>query len=238
MIELYHGDCLKILDDLIKNNIKVDAIITDPPYGTTDCKWDSILPLELLWKKLNKLSKPTTPIILFGNEPFSSHLRLSNLKYYKYDWKWNKTQITGFLNAKKQPLRKMEDIMVFYKKQPTYNPQMTKGKPYSIKRKHSTEVYKKQTNNETINNGERYPTNLIDIPQKRIKGGHPTQKPVKLLEYLIKTYTNENDLILDFTMGSGTTGVAAKNLNRNFIGIEIEDKYFKMAQNNIFKSYE
>jgi len=233
-IKLYHGDCLKIMDNLIKENIKVDAIITDPPYGTTDCKWDSIIPLDKMWEKINKLTNERTPIILFGNEPFSSHLRISNLKYYKYDWKWNKTQITGFLNAKKQPLRKMEDIMVFYKKQPSYNPQMTKGKPYSIKRKHSTDNYSKQIENETKNNGERYPTNLIDIPQIRVKGGHPTQKPVELMEYLIKTYTNENDLILDFTMGSGSTGVACKNLNRRFIGIELEEKYYKMARKRIF----
>jgi len=241
-IKIYKGDCLKVIDELIEKNIKVDCIITDPPYGTTDNKWDSIIPLNKMWEKINKVSKENTPIILFGNEPFSSTLRISNSKIYKYDWKWNKSQVTNFLNSKKQPLRKMEDIMVFYKKQPTYNPQMTKGTPYEIKRTHKTENYSKQINNETKNKGERFPTNLIEIPQIRVKNGHPTQKPVSLIEYLCRTYSNEGDLILDFTAGSFTTAIACINTKRNFIGIEIENKYFNMGkkriQDHITKEYE
>jgi site-specific DNA-methyltransferase (adenine-specific) len=240
MISLYNGDCLEIMDKLIEEGVIVDAIITDPPYGTTACKWDSIIPFEEMWLRLNKLIKPNGAIVLFGSEPFSSLLRVSNLNNYKYDWKWEKEQSTGFLNAKKQPLRHNEDICIFYKKQSTYNPQMRDGfTPYKRDRtndnKHGhTKNYNSQVPTITINSGQRYPINSIKFKRDNNSNSlHPTQKPVALMEYLIKTYTNENELVLDFTMGSGTTGVACKNLNRNFIGIELDENYYKIASERI-----
>ena len=237
MLELYKGDCLEVMDSLIEKGIVVDAIITDPPYGTTACKWDSIIPFDEMWLRLNKLIKPNGAIVLFGSEPFSSALRMSNIKNYKYDWKWEKEQGLGNLNAKKRPLVKTEDICVFYKKQCLYNPKMTKGKPYTIKRnKNKSEFLGKNGTKDgyiTENNGERYPVNIIFEKRELKNRLHPTQKPVALMEYLIKTYTNENELVLDFTMGSGTTGVACKNLDRNFIGIELDENYFNIAKERI-----
>ena len=187
-----------------------------------------------MWERLNKLIKPNGAIVLFGSEPFSSALRMSNIKNYKYDWVWIKEQGTGFLNSKKQPLKNNEQICIFYKKQPTYNPQMRTGfKPYICKQgKTKTENYGKQTGAVTISNGERYPLNTLNFNRDKDKQ-HPTQKPVALMEYLIKTYTNEGETVLDFTMGSGTTGVAAKNLNRKFIGIELDTDYFNIAKERI-----
>jgi len=240
--KLILGDCLKEMDKLIEQGIKVDAIITDPPYGTTACKWDSVIPLEPMWERLNKLIKPNGAIVLFGSEPFSSALRMSNIKNYKYDWIWDKVHPTNFLNAKKQPLRRNELISIFYKKQPTYNPQMIKrDKPRIIKGNGKTyhgdgkKVYGKFKSIDGVL-PEKYPTNIITISNaNKTNIQHPTQKPVELMEYLIKTYTNENDTVLDFTMGSGTTGVACVNTNRHFIGIEIEPKYFEIAKNRILK---
>lgn len=240
-IQLYNGDCLEIMDNLIQQGIKVDAIITDIPYGTTHCKWDSIIPFEDMWKRIKEIRKPTTPIVLFGSEPFSSSLRLSNIKEYKYDWKWEKTQATGFFNAKKQPMRCIEDICVFYQKQCLYNPQKTEGhKPVNSYTKYlstvnKTEVYGKCTKELSGGgNTDRFPRQLLTYSSdKQTCYLHPTQKPVALMEYLVKTYTNEEDLVLDFTMGSGTTGVACKNLNRNFIGIELDENYFKIAKERI-----
>ena len=166
-------------------------------------------------------------------QPFTSVLITSNLKYFKYDITWDKSQVTGFLNAKKMPLRRHEDILVFYKKLPVYNPQFTQGEVYEISRSHGTNNYGKQKTNSTKSDGRRYPTSILNVPQVRVKGGHPTQKPVALFEYLIKTYTNEGDTVLDNVMGSGTTGVACKNLNRNFIGMELDEEYFKIAQSRI-----
>lgn len=238
-MQLYHGDCLEIMDELIKKGIKVDMILCDPPYGSTRCKWDTIIPLDEMWERINKLIKLTGAVLIFGSEPFSSTLRCSNIKNYKYDWIWIKEQGTGVLNAKRQPLRNTELISVFYKKQCTYNPQMTKGTPYSTTRnpkgKHS-EIYNEQVDSiTTINNGERYPLTTIyfNREMQSIERFHPTQKPIALLEYLIRTYTNENELVLDFTMGSGSTGVACKNLNRDFIGIELEENYFNIAKERI-----
>jgi DNA modification methylase len=244
--ELIHGDCLIELPKIFDK--KIDLILTDPPYGTTQCKWDSVIPFELMWNQLKRVIKDNGAIALFGSEPFSSYLRTSNIEWFKYDWIWEKDNSTGFANSKKQPMRKYENITIFYKKQPTYNPQMTVGKPYTIKegiRKNSIKTLsgdKIQGKNKsnivsyfrTKNNnfGTRYPINIINF--KRERGLHPTQKPIALLEYLIKTYTNENDTVLDFTMGSGSTGVACKNLNRNFIGIEKDDKYFDIAKQRIF----
>jgi DNA modification methylase len=213
----------------------VDAIITDPPYGTTACKWDSVIDFGLMWEQLNRIIKPNGAIVLFGSEPFSSALRMSNIKNYKYDWVWVKEQGTGFLNSKQQPLRNNEQISVFYKKQPTYNPQMRTGfKPYKTKKGGLTDNYSKDYTEVVVteSNGERYPLNTLNFTRDNNKK-HPTQKPVALMEYLIKTYTNENETVLDFTMGSGSTGVACVNTNRNFIGIEMDDKYFKIAEQRI-----
>lgn len=240
-IQLYNGDCLEVMDNLIQQGIKVDAIITDIPYGTTRCKWDSVIPFEEMWKRIKEIRKPTTPIVLFGSEPFSSSLRLSNIKEYKYDWKWEKTQATGFFNAKKQPMRCIEDICVFYQKQCLYNPQKTEGhKPVNSYTKYlstvnKTEVYGKCTKELSGGgNTDRFPRQLLTYSSdKQTCYLHPTQKPLGLMEYLVKTYSNENDLVLDFTMGSGTTGVACKKLNRNFIGIELDENYYNIAKERI-----
>jgi site-specific DNA-methyltransferase (adenine-specific) len=219
----------------------VDAIITDPPYGTTACKWDSVIDFEPMWEQLNRIIKPNGAIVLFGSEPFSSALRMSNIKNYKYDWIWKKERLTNPLMVKKQAPRYTENISLFYKKQCTYNPQMTKRKEGN-KRNNTPKAYKDRTKVDTNKYSERvlsgnndliYQPNVLEFSMQR--GLHPTQKPVALMEYLIKTYTNENETVLDFTMGSGTTGVAAKNLNRNFIGIEQDEKYFKIAEERINK---
>lgn len=239
MIELYNGDCLEIMPQLIKDNIKVDAIIADIPYGTTACKWDSVITFEPMWDCLNRLIKDNGAIVLFGSEPFSSTLRMSNIKNYKYDWIWAKNRPTGLFLAKKQPLRYYENILVFYKKQPTYNPIMTKGKPNHTRGSliGKSEHYITNKFNESKLDGLKYPKNILffDRPHPPI---HPTQKPVALMEYLVKTYTNKGETVLDFTMGSGTTGVACKNLNRKFIGIELEKEYFEIAKERINKSYD
>ena len=205
----------------------VDMVLTDPPYGTTACKWDSIIPLEPMWEQIKRIIKPTGTTVLFGSEPFSSTLRCSNLGDYKYDWIWQKRPV-NFLNAKKQPLRKTERISVFGGKM--YNPQGLIYKPHVNKRSNSTETNGKhgESNASEYTN---YPTDVLEFIGER--GLHPTQNPVALMEYLIKTYTNEGDTVLDFTMGSGTTGVACMNLWRYFIGIEMDDKYFEIAKERI-----
>jgi site-specific DNA-methyltransferase (adenine-specific) len=238
-IKLYNGDCLDVMDKLIAEGVRVDAIITDPPYGTTACKWDSVIPFEPMWAHLHKLIKNNGAICLFGSEPFSSLLRMSNLKEYRYDWIWDKGSHSNPLLAKKQPLRIYETISVFYKKQPTYNPQMEQGKPYKKDygyQKHTTETIGAAVLFDRDNiTGIRYPKNIIKIGQNKNNREfyHPTQKPLSLMEYLVKTYTNEGDIVLDFTMGSGTTGVACKRLNRNFIGIELDKNYFEIAKKRI-----
>lgn len=225
------------MDKLIQQGIKVDLVLTDEPYGTTQCKWDEVIPFAEMWNKIHNISNINTPIVLFGNEPFSSKLRLSNLKEYKYDWKWDKVRGVGHLNAKKRPMMNVEDIIVFYNKQPTYNPQMReREKPRISKNNATQQVYGKSQDNfvgETLD--KKYPINLITYSKSAQKDMmyHPTQKPLELMEYLVKTYTNEGDLVLDFTMGSGTTGVACKNLHRKFIGIESEKKYYDIAVNRI-----
>lgn len=239
--ELYKGDCLEVMDELINKGVKVDCILADPPYGTTNCKWDSIIPFDDMWERINKLIKSNGAICLFGSEPFASALRMSNIKKYKYDWYWIKEKGKGHLNAKKMPLKSVETISVFYNSPPTYNPQFEKGLPYQkincSKSKLNKGVYgKTKESYDTINNGVRYPkTNLYFKSVQRTV--HPTQKPVELLEYLIKTYTSENEIVLDFTMGSGSTGVACLNTNRKFIGIELDDKYFDIAKNRIEDAY-
>jgi DNA modification methylase len=227
------------MDKLIEQGVKIDLILTDPPYGTTQCKWDSIIPLDTMWDKLKKLRNDNTPIVLFGSEPFSNYLRMSNIKEYKYDWIWEKSKATNFLNAKKQPLRAYENISVFYNKQPIYNPQMTQGDRYNKgirKQQTDDDVYGKFNQVKVENSdGLRYPRNVIYFKTAESEGKthHKTQKPVALLEYLIKTYANEGDLVLDFTMGSGSTGVACVNTNRKFIGIELDEKYYNIAKDRI-----
>ena len=240
-MDLRKGDCLEIMDKLIEEGVGVDAIICDPPYGTTACKWDSIIPFEAMWSRLNKLIKPNGAIVLFGSEPFSSLLRVSNLKNFKYDWVWDKHIPRNFINAKIMPMNKHEMISVFSKDKINYYPQMTlRDKPVKVKnyaKKHKDSTY--ALNTEGSNDKEyiythRNPDTIITDKWEANKGKqHPTQKPVALMEYLIKTYTNENELVLDFTMGSGTTGVACKNLNRKFIGIELDENYFNIAKDRI-----
>ena len=231
--KLYHGDCLEIMNQLISQGILVDMILTDLPYKVTWNNWDKIIPFNKMWIRINKLIKDDGAICLFGSEPFSSKLRISNIKGYKYDWVWCKEQGTNFLNAKRMPLRNNENISVFYKKQPTYNPQFTDGNPYTItKGSKSTNYCKTDKIVKTENDGYRYPLTVLNFKRDKNKF-HSCQKPVALLEYLVKTYTNEGELVLDFTMGSGSTGVACKNTNRKFIGIELDEKYFNIAKERI-----
>ena len=233
MYKIYNGDCLEIMDRLIEEGVKVDCILTDPPYGTTACKWDTVIPFDKMWERLNKLIKPNGAIVLFGSEPFSSALRMSNIKNYKYDWIWEKEQGTNQFLAKKQPLRKTENITIFYKKQTIYNPQMAIGSAYKANRVIGCELFGIPKKIKTVNKGERYPVNILKFNRELSNRHHPTQKPVALLEYLIKTYTNENEIVLDFTMGSGSTGVACMNTNRKFIGIELDNNYFNIAKQRI-----
>ena len=232
-MKLYKGSCLEIMKTIQDKSI--DAIITDPPYGTTACKWDSVIPFEPMWEQLNRIIKPNGAIVLFGSEPFSSALRMSNIKNYKYDWYWKKNKKTNFLNAKKMPMRQVETISVFFNKLGnTYNPIMKKrtSQKSGNKKYGNTKVYGKQSGNFKDNQSDYIlPSDLIEINTER--GLHPTQKPILLMEYLIKTYTNENETVLDFTMGSGSTGVACVNTKRNFIGIELDDKYFSIAEQRI-----
>ena len=239
MYELYNGDCLEVMDRLIKEGVKVDMILTDPPYGTTACKWDNVIPFDEMWIRINELIKTNGAIVLFGNEPFSSNLRISNIKNYKYDWYWNKTRPVGFANAKKMPLKDVETISVFYKKMPIYNPQ---GLIKCDKLINNSTKQIKHNNISALNGGSfkanTHKQEFTNYPRQVLKfsveyGLHPTQKPVDLLEYLIKTYTNEGELVLDFTMGSGSTGVAALNTNREFIGIELNEKYFNIAKDRL-----
>lgn len=232
-IDLRRGDCLEIMKDIPDKSI--DMILCDLPYGTTRNKWDSVIPLDKLWEQYNRIIKEGGAIVLFSQMPFTAELIHSNLKYFRYEWIWEKDNGTGFLNAKKMPLKIHENILVFYKKTPTYNPQMRKGfKPYKCKQgRHSSNYGAYEQGHITESNGERYPIDIIKF--KKDSGLHPTQKPVALLEYLIKTYTNENDVILDNCMGSGSCGVAAINTGRSFIGIEVDEKYFEIAKERIDK---
>ena len=231
--QLIHGDCLKVMESLIKDGVLVDAIITDPPYGTTACKWDSVIPFDEMWARLKKLIKPNGAVVLFGSEPFSSALRMSNIKEYKYDWVWDKTRGSNFASLKFQPFKCHELISIFSKKSHIYNPQLTKSRAYVRPSGEKSIVYgMKHDSIKTENTGFRHPLS-IQAFKKDQNALHPTQKPVALMEYLIKTYTLPGETVLDFTMGSGSTGVAAKKLGRNFIGIELEAEYFEIAKNRI-----
>jgi site-specific DNA-methyltransferase (adenine-specific) len=228
------------MEMMAEKGLKFNAIITDIPYGTTQCKWDSIIPLKEMWECLIKLSNFNTPIILFGNEPFSSKLRSSNFELYKYDWKWDKVRGVGHLNSKIRPMMCIEDIMVFYDKPCTYNPQMReREKPRKSKNNATQEVWGKSQNNfegDVLN--KKFPINLITFSKSAHKDMlyHPTQKPLDLLEYLVNTYTNDGDTILDFTCGSGTTLLAARNLKRKCYGIELEEKYCEVTKNRLVET--
>lgn len=232
--ELYHGDCLAVMDEMISSNVSVDMVLCDLPYGTTRNKWDSVIDLEAMWDRLEALTKENTCIALFAQTPFDKVLGVSNIKMLRYEWIWEKSLSTGFLNAKKMPLKTHENILIFYKKLPVYNPQMRTGfKPYkSIQGEKTSSNYGKYREGfVSQSSGERFPIDVLQFSSDR--GLHPTQKPVKLLEYLIKTYSNVGDTILDHTCGSGSTGVAALNTDRKFIGIEKDDKYFEIARNRL-----
>lgn len=231
---LYNGDCLEIMPLLQPESI--DLVLTDPPYGTTACNWDTIIPIESMWGQLKNLIKENTAVLLFGTEPFSSFLRTYNIEMFKYDWIWEKTEATGFLNVTKIPLRAHEIISVFYKKLPVYNPIKTKGHLLKKSRKASdkTEIYGRQDKPTEYCSSERYPRSVVKLATDKRKGKlHPTQKPIALIEYLIKTYTNKGDTVLDFTIGSGTTAVACEGLGRKWIGIEKEIKYCDVVLNRI-----
>jgi site-specific DNA-methyltransferase (adenine-specific) len=247
-VDLRLGDCLEILPTLA--DASVDAIICDPPYGTTACKWDSPIPFAPMWAELKRIIKPRGAIVLFGSQPFTSALVMSNPGMFKYSWVWRKTRSTDFINAKNKPLKAHEDVLIFSdgttanksQQRMTYNPQ---GLVYNVTRQYRPSP--KMRNGGVI--GERpshvqeydrewenYPNSVIDVSNPNNNTVHPTQKPVALLSYLVKTYTNEGDTVLDFTMGSGTTGAACIETGRNFIGIERDEGYFKIAQDRIEKA--
>ena len=245
--KLYHGDCLEIMKNI--PNKSINLILCDLPFGTTRNKWDKIISFNKLWEQYNRIITDNGCIALFGQEPFTSKLIMSNLKMFKYRITWEKTLASGQLNCNYAPLKKYEDIIIFSKssacyvknkeKAMVYNPQFSVGEPYKIKRKAvSSKIYDKQKENSCINDGFRYPTDIIKFSNPRVKNGHPTQKPVDLLEYLIRTYTNEDDIVLDNCMGSGSTGVACLNTNRKFIGIELDKNYFNIAVSRIFENYD
>ena len=247
---LYNADCLEAMRDIPDGS--VDMVLTDPPYGTTACKWDSVIPFEPMWEQLKRITKKNGAIVLFGKEPFSSMLRVSSIKIFKYDWIWKKNTKSNFMQASNQPLNNLEMISVFsrgyarnfkvgnplLKLRMVYNPQMIDGEKYKIpKPTRTSAIFAENHRNgkfehKVRDTTKRYPHNTLefDAPKKRI---HPTQKPVALMEYLIRTYTNEGETVLDFTMGSGTTGVACKNLGRSFIGIEMDAGYFAAASKRI-----
>ena len=245
-MKIWQGDCLELMKNIPDGS--VDLVLCDLPYGTTDCAWDTILPLNLLWNQYERIIKNDGAIVLFGSEPFSSSLRISNLKLYKYDWVWDKIQGANFLNVKYQPLKNVENIMVFSKGRITngkrepikYNPQ---GVQTTNILKTNCADYKGSFGSSSVKKGKVYMSTGTGYPkcilqfQKDKSAFHPTQKPVALLEYLIKTYTNEGDVVLDNCMGSGSTGVACVNTNRHFIGIELDEGYFNIAKKRIEEAY-
>ena len=243
-IQLYQGDCLEVMKNIPDKS--VDLVLADPPYGTTACKWDSVIPLVPMWEQLKRITKPSAAIVMTAVDPFTCILGASNIKDLKYKWIWNKTRATGHLNAKKMPMKNTEDILVFYSQQPTYNPQGLIEVDRIVHNSRSHSLRGKTTDpTSTVTGGirfEAYKQTATNYPRQLLQFAsegatvHPTQKPVALMEYLIKTYSNEGDVVLDFCAGSGTTGVAAKNLNRNFIGIEMDEGYFKVAKERIEKA--
>ena len=239
---IYKEDCLEGMKRIPKKS--VDMILCDLPYGTTQCKWDTIIPFEPLWEQYKRIIKDNGAIVLTASQPFTSALVMSNPKWFKYDWVWKKPRGTGHLNAKKQPLRDKEDILVFYGNQPTYNPQFEKGEPYTALKGGKTSkvsdkgvtTYGKFMNGckfRNDNNGFRYPKQILEFGVVERNTLHPTQKPVLLFEYLIKTYTNDGETVLDNCIGSGTTAIACINTNRHYIGFELDAGYFDIANNRI-----
>ncbi len=244
MTNLMHGDCLELMKRIPDKSI--DMVLCDLPYGTTSCKWDSVIPFEPLWEQYKRITKDNSAIVLFGNEPFSSALRMSNSKMYKYDWIWVKNTVTGFVNSKRQPLKNTENISVFYKNLPCYNAQglirVNKVHKNSISTGGETlrkDIAQSKNKGSLRTQGKEFVQEFSNYPRTTLSFKkdntyiHPTQKPIALLEYLIKTYTNMGGVVLDNTMGSGSTGVACINTGRSFIGIEKDDKYFEIARNRI-----
>ena len=233
MVKTILGDCLEVLPTIEDNS--VDMLLADLPYGTTACKWDSVIPLDKLWKQYNRVCKKNAAMVFTSMQPFTTILAASNIENLRYEWIWEKPQGTNPMNVKIMPLKSHENILVFYREKPTYNPQMWYSTPYSGFSSDTAKIGEVYGNAESKHRdnpqGSRYPKTVIKHKQE--KGYHPTQKPVGLMEYLIKTYTNEWDVVLDNTMGSGTTGVACVHTNREFIGIEKEEKYFKIAEKRL-----
>ena len=233
MIKLMQGDCLERMKEIDSDS--VDMILTDPPYGTTACKWDSIIPLEPMWEQLKRIIKPNGAIVMTASQPFTTTLIASNMKDFRYSWVWEKEQGVNFQHAKRQPLKVHEDVCVFGVKSPVYYPQdlieCDIKKSNRFKGGNLGHCGSESKRSEYKQKFTNYPKSIKKFNRQR--GLHPTQKPVTLMEYLIKTYTNEGETVLDFTMGSGTTGVAAKNLNRSFIGIELDQGYFDIAKERI-----
>ena len=244
-VKLYHGDCLDVMKEI--SDKSVDMILCDLPYGTTKCSWDTIIPFKPLWEQYERVIKDNGAIVLFGKNPFTSNLIMSNPELFRQTLVWEKHKASDIMMSKKRILTKHEDIMVFYKKLPTYNPQMEEGKPYkkrSSRHKNLEENAVGTKGNikysDDLDTSKRYPTSVLKFSnhfQKENKY-HPTQKPVALFEYLIKTYTNEGEVVLDNCLGSGTTGVACINTNRKFIGIELDENYFKIAEDRIHKAIQ
>jgi len=238
MIKLIHGDCLEEMKKIEPGSI--DMVLADPPYGTTRCKWDSIIPLEPMWEQLKRVIKKNGAIVMTASQPFTTTLIASNIKMFKYCWVWEKHAPTNFATANRIPMKYHEDIPVFYSKQPAYNKQMIPRTGSGGERTKYKSIRTKSSHISVEKTEVKYNANLKN-PSTVLKFNgvykntilHPTQKPLKLMEYLISTYTNENELVLDFAMGSGTTGIACKNLNRDFIGIELDEKYFEIAKQRI-----
>lgn len=236
--ELLFGDCLERMKEIPDGS--VDMILCDLPYGTTRNKWDLTLPYEDLWHEYRRVCKQNAAVVLFSQMPFTASLAMSCPELFRYEWIWKKPQGTGHLNAKKMPLKSHENILVFYRKLPTYNPQWGSGRPYvATYSTHSSNYGKQKSNITTVSDGRRYPTDVLAFG--KVDGDrhlHPTQKPVALLKYLIRTYTNEGETVLDNCMGSGSTGVACANTGRRFIGIELDEAYFQIAKERVENAYQ
>lgn len=229
--QLFNEDCLAGMKKIESGS--VDCILTDLPYGTTDCAFDIRIPFEPMWAEFKRVTKRNAAILLFSQMPFGAELIMSNPKMFRYEWCWEKSLGVGFLNAKKMPLRCHENILVFYQQLPTYNPQFTKDKPFKHAPRTFSANYANQKPTIQISDGRRYPRDVLKFNQITSVSIHPQQKPVDLLEYLIRTYTNEGELVLDATMGSGSTGVAAINTGRRFIGFETDAGFYEIAGNRI-----
>jgi site-specific DNA-methyltransferase (adenine-specific) len=244
MTDLMQGDCLELMATIPDGS--VDMVLTDPPYGTTACKWDSVIPFETMWEQLKRVTKRNGAIVMTASQPFTSALVMSNVKMFKYCWVWEKSRPTGHVHARNKPMKKHEDVVVFSGgttvhvsqslNRMTYNPQGVRQKKRATVRKaggaSDSVMSARPSHQDVLQTQEGFPHSLLCIASEG-KTVHPTQKPVALMEYLIKTYTNEGETVLDFTMGSGTTGVAAKKLNRSFIGIELDENYFSIAKERI-----